>query len=290
MSEYPVIIPCEGASLVGIINDPENSSKTGVVIVVAGGPQYRVGAHRQFVTLARMLSTRNISSLRFDHRGTGDSGGEFRGFVDMYADIRSAIDSLCAEVPDLDNIVLWGECESATAIAFYAYTDSRVQGLFMVNPWIRTEEGEAKTFLKHYYWNRLFEKEFWLKLKSGEFSINDSAKSFIRLLHSSRVKTKDSEVSGNDELAKLPLPERLEKSCKIYAGKIFTLTSGKDYIAQEFKDYISDSGVWQEMIGNKKMIFEDIIDSDHTFSRLEWREKLLNYTGEWITNNFCEEK
>lgn len=286
MNEYPVIIPCEGASLVGIINKPDNPSKAGVVIVVAGGPQYRVGAHRQFVTLARMLSARNISSLRFDHRGTGDSGGEFRGFVDMYVDIRSAIDSLCAEVPELDNIVLWGECESATAIAFYAYTDSRVKGIFMVNPWIRTEEGEAKTFLKHYYWNRLFEKEFWLKLKSGKFSLNNSVKSFIQLLHSSRVKTKDSKVSGSDELAKLPLPERLEKSCKIYVGKIFTLTSGKDYIAQEFKDYISDSEVWQKMIDDKKMIFEDIIDSDHTFSRLEWREKLLNYSGEWITEKF----
>ncbi len=288
MSECPVIIPCEDASLIGIIDNPDAATKTGVVIVVAGGPQYRVGAHRQFVTLARMLSDRNIISLRFDHRGTGDSGGEFRGFIDMYTDIRSAIDTLCTKVPELDNIVLWGECESATAIAFYAYTDSRVKGLFMVNPWIRTEEGEAKTFLKHYYWDRLFEKEFWLKLKSGKFSINNSIKSFFQLLRSVRVKTKDSKVSGNDELANLPLPERLEKSCNMFSGKIFTLTSGKDYIAQEFKDYILDSSIWQKMIDDKKMIFEDIADSDHTFSRLEWREELMNHTGEWIENNFYD--
>ncbi len=289
MSEQPIIIPCEGAPLVGVINKPDNATKTGVVIVVAGGPQFRVGAHRQFVTLARMLADRKITSLRFDHRGTGDSGGEFRGFIDMHADIRSAIDSLCAKVPEIENIILWGECESATAIAFYAYSDLRVKGLFMVNPWIRTEEGEAKTFLKHYYWNRLFEKEFWLKLKSGKFSVSDSIVSFFTLVRSAKVKTKDSKVSGNDELAKLALPERLEKSCHIYAGKIFTLTSGKDYIAQEFKDYISASSIWKNMINDKKMILEDIADSDHTFSRLEWREQLLNYTGEWITDTFCDE-
>lgn len=287
MSEIPVVIPCEDASLVGIINIPENCSNVGVVIVVAGGPQYRVGAHRQFVTLARMLADRNVPSIRFDHRGTGDSGGRFRGFVDMNEDIRSAIDTLLEAAPDLDNIVLWGECESASASAFYAYTDPRVSGIFMVNPWIRTEEGEAKTYLKHYYRKRIFEKEFWMKLRSGRFSIKNALKSFFQLLRSSMAKTGAIEGAKTDMYATLPLPERLETCCDIYDGKLFTLTSGKDYIAHEFKDYMAASSIWRDMIASKKMTLKDIEESDHTFTRKVWRDQLFDCTGSWIVDTFA---
>ncbi len=241
MSEIPVVMSCEEASLIGIINCPDKSLNVGVVIIVAGGPQYRVGAHRQFVTLARILAANGVSSIRFDHRGTGDSGGRFRGFIDMNADIRSAIDALLEAAPHLDEIVLWGECESASASAFYAYNDPRVSGIFMVNPWIRTEQGEAKTYLKHYYINRLFEKEFWSKLLSGNFSFGSAIKSFIQLVRSTRVESSAIEGTTEDKFSDLPLPERLEQSCNVYSGGIFTLISGKDYIAQEFKDYMSAS-------------------------------------------------
>lgn len=286
MSENPVIIPCEDASLVGILNIPDNHANVGVVIIVAGGPQYRVGAHRQFVTLARMLADRGVPSLRFDHRGTGDSGGKFRGFVDMNEDIRSAIDALLGAVPALESIVLWGECESASASAFYAYTDPRVSGIFMVNPWIRTEEGEAKTYLKHYYRRRIFEKEFWMKLRSGQFSFKNALKSFLKLLRSSMAKTGAIEGAKTDKYASLPLPKRLETCCDIYEGKLYTLTSGKDYIAHEFKDYMAASSVWQNMIASKKMAIKDIEESDHTFTRKVWRDQLFDYTGDWIVDNF----
>ena len=53
MSEKPVVISCEGASLIGIINCPEKSLNVGVIVIVAGGPQYRVGAHRPTAVIAR---------------------------------------------------------------------------------------------------------------------------------------------------------------------------------------------------------------------------------------------
>lgn len=283
MTEYPVLIQCEDALLNGIVNKPVKPKNIGVVIVVAGGPQYRVGAHRQFVTLARMLSDRGIASLRFDHRGTGDSGGKFRGFIDMNTDIKSAVNNLCNEVSNIDKVVLWGECESASASAFYAYTDPRIKGLFMVNPWIRTIEGEAKTFLKHYYWNRLFEKEFWLKIKSGRFSIMTALTSFIQLIKSSFNQTKEIEAVTSDKYASLPLPARLEVCSDLFNGDIFILTSGKDYIAQEFKDYLTASGIWGRMEKTKKLTLCEIKDSDHTFSRKEWRDQLFSYTGTWLT-------
>jgi len=282
-TEIPVVIPCEDDTLVGVINKPQKAGRIGVVIVVAGGPQYRVGAHRQFVNLARLLASHNIASIRFDHRGTGDSTGELRGFIDMNADIQSAVNMLLDNVPEVGKVVLWGECESATASAFYGYSDARIQGIFMVNPWIRTDEGQAKTMLKHYYWRRVLEKAFWSKVVSGDFSITKSLKSCLSLVRSTISKSgggNDSVIE--DELESLPLPERLAQSCEHFEGELFILTSGYDYIAMEFKDYVKSSPVWQTLIATQHVAIEDLPDADHTFSRPEWRKKLLDCTVNWI--------
>src|SRR3546814_2482234 len=38
---------------------------------------------------------------------------------------------------------------SASAILFYAQRDSRVAGVALLNPWVRTPESEADTYLRH---------------------------------------------------------------------------------------------------------------------------------------------
>ena len=62
-----IIHPAQAAE----ITDPQ----TGVLIIV-GGPQYRVGSHRQFVQLARALASNGIATMRFDYTGMGDSQGK----------------------------------------------------------------------------------------------------------------------------------------------------------------------------------------------------------------------
>jgi dipeptidyl aminopeptidase/acylaminoacyl peptidase len=54
-SEEAVPFACAGDMLMGILTRPEAPAQTGVVVVV-GGPQYRVGSHRQFVLLSRELA------------------------------------------------------------------------------------------------------------------------------------------------------------------------------------------------------------------------------------------
>ena len=84
-------IPCAGEELVGVLTLPEEPVHIGVVVIV-GGPQYRVGSHRQFVLLARHLAEQGIPTLRFDCRGMGDSSGDQRSF-DVKAFVRMSIDS-----------------------------------------------------------------------------------------------------------------------------------------------------------------------------------------------------
>ena len=286
MNELAVKFDCQGSALLGILHQATISANVGVIIVVAGGPQYRAGVSRQFVSMARLLADNNIPALRFDHRGTGDSEGNCRGFIDMGEDIKSAIDVLMSKNPNLEKVVLWGECESASAIAFYGHTDERVSGLFLVNPWIRTEAGEAQTYIKHYYLSRMMEKEFWRKVLSGKFSISSSLSSFFDLIKKAKKGKTKAKLSRQEAttaaLVNLPLPQRLEQSTALYKGKIFILTSGNDLIAQEFKDYVATSSAWQKMIQADNFNMRDIAEADHSFSRSDWRQSLFDSVKDWV--------
>ncbi len=288
MNEHAVIFNCGQDQLISIIHEPSKPVTTGVIIIVAGGPQFRVGANRQFVVLSRRMAELGMPVLRFDHRGTGDSDGDYRGFLDMEEDIAAAIDTLFKKFPHLTKVVLWGECESASAAAFYAHTDPRVSGIFMVNPWIRTQSGQAKTYLKHYYWNRLRDPKLWKKIKSRQFSIFRSLKAYLRLLMHAGVNLKKKHHKTEHQgLSSLPLPIRLTRSLKLFSGETYILTSGNDYIAQEFNDFTSTSPEWKSSGLNDKILFNEMTDADHTFSRPEWREALFHTTEQWIQDKLC---
>ena len=283
MQERAEVLECEGNQLVSILHEPQEIGDTGVVIIVAGGPQYRVGAHRQFVLLARQLAASGIPVVRFDHRGTGDSEGDYRGFLDMNTDIRCAVDFLYRSYPHLKNTALWGECESASAAAYYAYTDDRIGGIFMVNPWVRTEVGLAKTYLKHHYRARLMDPEFWQKVRSGNFSISNSLGSVVELFKQVIASKFTSGISGNETaIEDLPLTQRLEECLLRFHREIFVLTSGRDHIAQEYKDFVDSSKTLGEHLSGDQVELYEIEDSDHTFSRSEWREELFEKTEIWL--------
>ena len=53
--ERGIVFGCAGEELVGVVHPVASPVARGVLVVV-GGPQYRVGSHRQFVLLARRLA------------------------------------------------------------------------------------------------------------------------------------------------------------------------------------------------------------------------------------------
>ena len=126
--EIALEVPCHDNTLIGVLHRGYDDASVGVVVVV-GGPQYRVGSHRQFVLLARALAYAGIPVLRFDYRGMGDSPGEPRQFGDVDDDIKAAINTLCENVTTLKKIVIWGLCDAASAALFYAHKDPRVSGV-----------------------------------------------------------------------------------------------------------------------------------------------------------------
>jgi exosortase A-associated hydrolase 1/exosortase A-associated hydrolase 2 len=292
--EQPFVFSCEGEELVAVLHlpkTPEKAEKVKVgVLVIVGGPQYRVGSHRQFLHLARHLAKENIPVMRFDSRGMGDAAGELLGFENVQVDIQHAIDNFMQKVPGLEGVVLWGLCDAASAACFYAPSDKRVAGLVILNPWVRSEAGEAKAFLKHYYLQRLFSRQLWSKVIKGDFNISASLASFVSMLKRSSntgepsVTKESSEACAADTVkqSSTNLPEKMQSSLKAYQGPVQYIMSGNDLTAAEFDDVVKGSKSFTRLLKQKRMQRKDLKSADHTFSKREWRDAVQSHTVEWI--------
>ena len=286
--ESPLSFSCGEDSLSGILHrgQPESTRRRGVVIVVAGGPQYRVGAHRQFVNMARKLAKHGFPVLRFDLRGMGDSSGQYLGFQHSDPDIRSAVDALLASNPHVTEAVLIGECESASGILFYAWRDPRVKGIALVNPWVRTEEGQAQVILKHYYLDRLRSPAFWRSAFDGRVDILRSLSSLYKVLRAfvrGRCMTPQSVLrSTSDDITTLPLPLKTAAGLRRYPGQVMLLMSGRDYIAREFDEVTTSSRAWDGLLDSPRICRRDLVEADHTFSRQQWKNQVSDWIVEWL--------
>ena len=285
LREEPFHFDCAGERLLGIAAHPDSALDTGVLIVV-GGPQYRIGSHRQFVLLARDMAGAGIPSMRFDFRGAGDATGTQRTYEDIGADISAAVAAFFARSAQLKRVVLWGLCGAASAALFYGYRDARVAGLVLVNPWVRTEEVMARTYLRHYYFRRLFEGQFWRKVLSGRFDADSSAKSLATMIKDAARGWRERRASPATVEADaidrdLPLPTRMAVSLERFAKDVLIVLSGADYTAREFRTAIAGDAQWAKALERNRVVWHDIADSNHTFASRRWRNEVAAVTVRW---------
>ncbi len=287
--ETPILFQCHESNLLGIVHQPVSASKIGVLLVV-GGPQYRVGSHRQFVLLARMLADHDVPVMRFDYRGMGDSEGEQRSFALVDDDIAAAINAFYQACPALSGVVIWGLCDAASAALFYAYQDERVLGLVLLNPWVYTEQGAATVYLKHYYLQRLLNPDFWRKLFSLKFDFLKSLSSLLvicRQLLSNSVAAESTQggLDSNPSVLvanNLSLPIRMRECFRRYRNPVLLILSGKDLTADEFKAAVASDPEWQVLLAEDRVTRQDFMESDHTFSTQMWRDQVAIWTLNWL--------
>ena len=290
--EEPFFFACQGEQLLGILARPLVVAPVGVLIIV-GGPQYRVGSHRQFTQLARRLGDEGVATLRFDHRGIGDSTGARRSFEDIALDIRAALDELVAHAPEVRRVVLWGLCDAASAACEYAPSDPRVAGLILLNPWVRTEAGEAGAYLRHYYARRLMERAFWRKVGRGEVELSRSlgslcaniARAFGGKRASPLLADQMSGVADR-AVARGSLPDRMLGALESFTGRTLVILAGNDLTAAEFRDLVASSRFWTKVIAARAAKIEEIAEADHTFSSAAWRERVEQATSRWLRAEF----
>ena len=276
LDERALSFRCHDDWLYGVLSLPEDASCARGVLIVVGGPQYRAGSHRQFTLLARALAADGIAAMRFDYRGMGDSQGETRAFDEIDDDLRAAIDAFLKAVPGMKEVVLWGLCDAASAVTMYAATDPRVSGMVLLNPWVRTADGLAKTTLRHYYRDRLRDRTFWRQVIRGKL---DYTRSFKSLLGLARVAF--GTRAPADE-AKPSLPDRMHAGMRAFGGRVMVIISGGDLTGREFCDLAGSTAKWQRLLDSTHVTQRRIDRADHTFSRRVWRDQVADWTRDWL--------
>ncbi len=277
-----VTFRCQGAVLHGILDEPALSGQRAVLIVV-GGPQFRVGSHRQFTLLSRYLAASGIPTMRFDHRGIGDSDGE-TSFEQLGPDIAAAVDKLCEDVPEIREIVLWGLCDAASAAMIYASSDPRIKGLILLNPWVRDDQSLAKTYMKHYYVAQILGRDFWHRILTGKVKIIHSLKSLIRntLTAAKPVRKSTPADTGNHD--QMTFIDRMEHGLDNFKGRVLFIMSGEDLTAAEFRQLVDGSRSWKKILRRDLVDWQEFPDADHTFSRRLWREQVEQISRDWISS------
>lgn len=274
--ERPIVFSCAGDRLTGILHMGNTTDAEIGVIIVVGGPQYRVGSHRQFVLMARRFAGRGVPVLRFDVRGMGDSEGDFRSFEELDDDIRAAIDAFMVKLPTLSKIVLLGLCDAASANLMYGKSDPRIHGLILLNPWVRTAQGEAQAYLRHYYRQRLFQRSFWRKVVSGEVL---PARSIWEFLDSLKIARGGKRLSGREPV---PFLQRMLAGWERFQHPVLLCISGRDLTASEFMDLCRANDRWGALLQNPQCQTIEFQESDHTMSNKESLHSMTDCCLEWI--------
>jgi exosortase A-associated hydrolase 1 len=231
-----------------------------------------------FVRIARELAARGRAVLRFDFAGMGDSGGSFGGFERLDRDVAAALDCLQRVCPRVDCFVLLGLCDGATAAAYYAHTDPRVVGLVLLNPWVHTERGEAKVFVRQYYVARVLQVEFWRGLLRGQVSIGASIRDLLRKLRRAYANEKADPPHEADFV------DRMREALMRFSGRVLVAASGNDYTASEFMELWSTDERWRAIRESAELV--SLPAADHTLSSREHVLEFCDVVSEWCSRQW----
>jgi exosortase A-associated hydrolase 1 len=275
--ERAITINVNNMHMLGILHLPNACLDTGVVLIV-GGPQYRVGSHRQFVQLARALARKHIACLRFDYRGMGDSEGVKRSFETAEDDIRAACDAFVAET-GVSKLVLWGLCDAASAAMMYAPSDPRVAGMVLLNPWLRSEAAMGKAMVQHYYLRRIFSRSFWRKVLTGQVRVGGSLRDLEKYVRASR---------GEDKHPRASYQARMETGLNTFCGRTCLVLSGADLTAREFEEQALKEQKWPSFASDDALVCR-IPHADHTFSSANHKSEVEAITIQFVERLSVEE-
>jgi exosortase A-associated hydrolase 1 len=267
--ETPIVFKCEDEELIGVLHRPVEPCGTGVLIVV-GGPQYRVGSHRQFVMLARHWARRGFPVFRFDCRGMGDSGGGSRTFEEIEKDIFAAIEVFQAS-SQLDKVVVFGLCDAAAAALMFAVEHQRVGGVVLVNPWVRSSSGQSRTYVKHYYGRRFFQRELWQKIRRGDFAVGRVLRDLVANLRSAISRDNSPGFIG-----------RMLRGIQQYQGAVLIVLSDNDLTAKEFQELCKNDARWRQAVARRSVQSAIIEGADHTFSTGDSLRRLADSVADWL--------
>jgi uncharacterized protein len=273
--EVPVVIQNDlHPPMLGVLHQPAvGVPPSGIgVLIVNGGAQYRAGAHRLFVRLARHLVAQGHAVLRFDFPGQGDSPGEPVPFDDTAPLLGAAINTLHSHLPRLTQTTLCGLCDGASGSLLYldAFQDPRITRLLLINPWIVGAQAQAKAQVKHYYRQRLLMPDFWRKLLRGGVAWTAVRGLIDQMQQAWRTPT----------VAEPDTSFRMARAWTGFPGSIALLLSDEDRTAQAFWEELRGSTSWNGCELHKGLQVLRVPGADHTLSTPTAQETLFRFASQ----------
>ena len=136
MKEETVFVPSKGVQLEGLLSIQEAPFIKGGVILCHPHPQYGGDMHNLVISTAvDAASQEGYSTLRFNFRGVGRSGGSYSEGVGEREDVKAAIDYLFSALGHSDSaLILLGYSFGAWAGLPVGMQDNRVKGVVAIAP------------------------------------------------------------------------------------------------------------------------------------------------------------
>lgn len=192
---------CEGVALAATLDD---AAGTTGLLIVSGGNEIRIGAHRGMAILAADIAAVGHPVFRFDRRGVGDSLGENGGFGTSGPDIEAAIAAFKGECPGLQRIIAFGNCDAASALAMHDLPG--LAGLVLANPWVieATDGLPPPAAIRARYAERFRDPRAWVGFLTGAIDLRKLAGGMLRIARPDRPSTLAATVARG--IARFPGP------------------------------------------------------------------------------------
>jgi pimeloyl-ACP methyl ester carboxylesterase len=264
-------------ALVGIIARPSSpaSNEMPTVVILNTGIVHRVGHHRMYVSLSRMLAGAGHAVLRFDLSGIGDSeqrNDKLSAIDSSLADIKEALDFL-AQTQQASRFVLIGLCSGADHAVLYGPTDPRVVGLVLMDPSIPP----TARYYVHYILQRLTSLRNWGSVAAGRSGLLRMLMSQLAYrLHSRRP------ASGL-MLETLKFSPHLEQcyANSVANGIRFLVAFTSISPRQTYRSQILDA--FPQAAFKDRLKLEYFTHSDHLFSDQNDRRRLDQMVLDWLS-------
>lgn len=217
-----ISFPCAGETLVATLD--EASGSTGLLIV-SGGNEIRIGAHRGMAELAAGIAAAGHPVFRYDRRGIGDSTGENNGFESTAEDIREATAAFRQAAPHLHRIVAFGNCDAASALALF-HAEAGIDALVLSNPWTieASDDLPPAAAIRSRYIEKLKDPRELLRLATGGVNLRKLAGGLVK----ASVKAAPTPAG---------LPARLAAALADSQVPITLLVAARDNTALAFTDH-----------------------------------------------------
>ena len=252
-----------GDGLAGMMCAPDGASDIGVVMLNAG-LIHKTGPGRMWVNLARRLSRRGITSLRFDFGGFGDSVTRRSGSYaeQVIAETQAALE--LHEERGQTRLYVLGLGSGAVNAHRIAFADDRVSGLIALDGF----NWPTPEYYVRYYAPRSMAPKHWLQVAK------------TRLLAGQEPSAQEMPAIFEEEFPdKTTVAPELRTLVRRGTRMLYVFTGGYEQFCN-YRGQLEDN--FPDIAFGDTLRVERFPESDHTYTRLKHREQMFALVEDWL--------